>query len=79
MSFSKGRLLAEQVDDKGTPIALEVKHLTLAHVGTEGNEQADQAAKEGAAGESHMKETQTPIPWQAAKSKIEEYTTSKWK
>ena len=48
-------------------------------VGTEGNEQADQAAKKGAAGGSHMKETQTPIPWQVAKSKIEEYTTSKWK
>ena len=47
-----------------------------AHVGTEGNEQADQAAKEGAAGGSHMKETQTPITWQVAKSKIEEYTTS---
>ena len=56
-------------------LALEVKHLTLAwikaHVGTEGNEQG--------AGGSHMKETQTPIPWQIAKSKIEEYTTSKWK
>ena len=26
-----------------------------------------------------MKETQTPIPWQVDKSKIEEYTTSKWK
>ena len=56
-------------------LALEVKHLTLAwikaHVGTEGNEQA--------AGGSDMKDTQTPIPWQVAKSKIEEYTTSKWK
>ena len=25
-----------------------------------------------------MKETQTPIPWQVAKSKIEDYTTTKW-
>ena len=57
-------------------LALEVKHLNLAwikaHVGTEG-------AIEGAAGGSHMKETRTLIPWQVAKSKIEEYTTAKWK
>ena len=65
-------------------LASKVKHLTLAwiktHVGTEGNEQAVQTAKQGAAGGSHMKETtKTPIPWQVSKNKIEEYTTSKWK
>ena len=26
-----------------------------------------------------MTETKTPIPWQVAKNKIEEYATSKWK
>ena len=26
-----------------------------------------------------MKETQTPIPWQVAKNRIEIYTTAKWK
>ena len=41
--------------------------------------QANQEAKEGAVGGLHMNETKTPIPWQTAKSKIEEYTTSKWK
>ena len=40
---------------------------------------ADQAAKEVAAGGAHMKTTQTPVPWQVAKNKIEEYTISKWK
>ena len=47
-------------------LALGVKHLTLAwiktYVGTEGNGQADQAAKEGAVGGSHMRETQTLVP-----------------
>ena len=59
-----------------------IQNLTLAwikaHV-TEGNEHADQAAKEGAAGGSHMKQAQTPIPWQVAKNKIEAYTTAKWR
>ena len=39
-------------------LALQVNHLTLpwikAHVDTEDNEQADQAAKEGAAGGAHI-------------------------
>ena len=64
-------------------LALEAKHITLAwikaHAGTEGNEQADQAAKVGAAVGLHTKTTETPMPWQTAKNKIEEYTTTKWK
>ena len=39
-------------------LASQIKHLTLAwikaHVGTGGNEQADQAAKEGAAGGEYI-------------------------
>ena len=64
-------------------LASQVKHLTLAwikaHVGTEGNKQADQTAKKGAAGGAYiLKQIKTPIPWQVAKNKIEEYTTNKW-
>ena len=55
---------------------LQVNHLTLAwikaHVVTEENKQANQAAKRGAAGGDYMKKTQIPIPWQVAKSKIED-------
>ena len=42
-----------------------------AHVGTEGNEQADQAAREGAARGKNKLLVKTPIPWQVAKTKIE--------
>ena len=56
-------------------LALQVKSVTLAwtkaHIGTKGNEQADQAAKDGAAGGSHMNITKTLIPWQAVKTKNE--------
>ena len=64
-------------------IATQVRHITLAwikaHVGIEGNERADQAAKEGAAGGTHIKKANTAIPWQEAKNKIEDYTTSLWR
>ena len=47
-------------------------------MGTEENEQADQAAKEGAAGRAYIKQIENTIPWQVAKRKIEDHTTNKW-
>ena len=59
-------------------LATQMDHLTLAwikaHVGIDGNELADQATKEGAAGGLNLKQLETPMPWQVAKNKIEEYT-----
>ena len=59
-ALSKPRLTSQSVIttlEYMETLAIEVKHLTLAwikaYAGTEGNEQADQAAKEGAAGGSH--------------------------
>ena len=69
-------------------LASQVKHLTLdwikTHVGTEGNKQADQTAKECI--NPHKKcwaiwsgiNKKTAIPWQIAKNKIEEYAINKW-
>ena len=54
-------------------------HIKGTSVCTDGNEEADQAAKEGAAGGSHMKVKKPLIPWQVAKNRIEEYTTNTWK
>ena len=47
-------------------LASQVKHLILAwiktHFWTDGNEPADQAAKEGAADGAYMKQIKTPMP-----------------
>ena len=62
-ALKQPRILSQSVLTKFEHIETlgsQVKHLTLAwieaHVGTEGNEQADQAAKECAGGEAYIKQ-----------------------
>ena len=50
-----------------------------AHAGIDGNEQADQAAKEGAAGGTPLKYTNTALSWKEVKNKIEKYRTKLWR
>ena len=49
-----------------------------AHIGKEGNEQAVQVAKVGAAGGMNIKQIPMHIPWKVAKNKIEDFTTTIW-
>ena len=64
-------------------LASQVKVVTLswikAHVYHEGNEQADQAAKEGAAGGMHINKVNTNKPWCNIKAEIDEYTRLLWR
>ena len=64
-------------------LALKVKHLTVAwikaHVGTEAMIKLTKRLKRVQPEDHIWRKLKASIPWQLAKIKIEDYTTSKWK